>query len=108
MPKVDKTQFTPSLARLPMITFPATDALESRDAPGFSLVETLLVVALLGVLTTLMVPQLLEAGDRSRQRKTLADMRSIALANGLYRTEKGTYGRHLRRSGPRLHLPAGR
>lgn len=58
---------------------------------GFSLVEVLAVVASLGILATLVVPQLLMAYERTRQRRSLADMRAIASANGTYRVDHDAY-----------------
>lgn len=64
--------------------------LKSR-AGGFSLIELLIVVAIIGIIATIAVPQLLDAIDRARQRRTMADMRNIATANGTYRVDKGVY-----------------
>ena len=58
---------------------------------GFSLIELLIVVVVLGVLATIVVPQLLDAYDRSKQRASIADMRSIAVANATYRVDFGSY-----------------
>lgn len=58
---------------------------------GFSLIELLIVVAIIGIIATMAVPQLLDAIDRGRQRRTMADMRSIATANGIYRVDNGDY-----------------
>ena len=62
-----------------------------RNEDGFSLIELLIVVAIIGIIATIAVPQLLDAIDRARQRRTLADMRNIATANGTYRVDQGAY-----------------
>ena len=58
---------------------------------GFSLIELLIVLAVIGVLSTIAVPQLVRAYDRSRQRVSMADMRSIAAANGTYHVANGAF-----------------
>lgn len=58
---------------------------------GFSLIELLIVVAIIGIIATIAVPQLLDAIDRARQRRTMADMRNISTANGTYRVDEGVY-----------------
>lgn len=60
-------------------------------AQGFSLVELLVGFATIGILATLVVPQLLMAFERTRQRRSLADMRAIASANGTYRVDHDAY-----------------
>ncbi len=62
-----------------------------RNEDGFSLIELLIVVAIIGIIATIAVPQLLDAIDRARQRRTMADMRNIATANGTYRVDQGAY-----------------
>jgi len=62
-----------------------------RSGDGFSLIELLIVVAIIGIIATIAVPQLLDAIDRARQRRTMADMRNIATANGTYRVDEGEY-----------------
>jgi general secretion pathway protein G len=58
---------------------------------GFSLIELLIVLAVVGVLSGIAVPQLLRAYERSRQRVSMADMRSIAAANATYHVDSGAF-----------------
>ena len=67
----------------------------SKRQEGFSLIELLIVVAIIGIIATIAVPQLLDAIDRGRQRRTMADMRNIATANGTYRVDTGDYSADL-------------
>jgi len=69
--------------------------IDSRPSPGFSLIELLIVMALIGIISTFVVPQLITAFERSRQRRTLSDMRAIAGANGTYRVDFGDYATDL-------------
>lgn len=60
-------------------------------ARGFSLIELLIVTALIGIIATLVVPQLLRAFERSRQRRSLADMRAIVGASAAYHVDFGEF-----------------
>ena len=58
-------------------------------AAGFTLVEIMVVVVILGLLATLVVPAVIGAGDEARETKAKADVRAIAEAVRMYRTKKG-------------------
>ena len=62
-----------------------------RRDEGFSLIELLIVVAIIGIIAAIAVPQLMNAMDRGRQRRSMADMRNIATANGTMRVDTGAY-----------------
>ncbi len=51
---------------------------------GFTLIELLIVVAIIGIIAAIAIPNLLNAINRSKQKRTMADMRSIATAIEMY------------------------
>jgi general secretion pathway protein G len=61
---------------------------------GFTLIELLIVVAIIGIITAIAVPTLLNALDKGKQKRTMADIRSIGSAMESYEVDQGFYPRN--------------
>ena len=62
-----------------------------KKEQGFSLVELIVVVAVLGILVAIVIPALIDAVDRTRQRRAMSDMNSLAKANGMSLVDNSQY-----------------
>ncbi len=58
---------------------------------GFTLIELLIVVAIVGIIAAIALPNLLNALDRGKQKRTMADLRSIATAVEQYSIDNTIY-----------------
>jgi type II secretion system protein G len=62
-----------------------------RKQKGFTLIELLIVVAIIGILAAIAIPNLLNAMQRARQKRSMADMRTIATAWEARATDLNVY-----------------
>ena len=58
---------------------------------GFTLIELLIVVAIIGIIAAIAIPNLLNAIDRGKQKRTMADMRSIGTGVEAYAVDNNVY-----------------
>ena len=58
---------------------------------GFTLIELLIVVAIIGIIAAIAIPNLLNAIQRGRQKRTMADMRSVGTAVEAYAVDNNKY-----------------
>jgi general secretion pathway protein G len=62
-----------------------------RDNRGFTLIEIMVVVVILGILAAIVVPRLLSRPDEARVTKAKVDMKSIEESLGLFKLDNGFY-----------------
>jgi general secretion pathway protein G len=62
-----------------------------RRQKGFTLIELLIVVAIIGIIAAIAIPNLLNAINRSRQKRSMADIRTIGTAAEAYAVDWSYY-----------------
>ncbi len=62
-----------------------------RKNRGFTLIELLIVVAIIGIIAAIAIPNLLNAINRGRQKRTMADIRTIGTACEAYAVDNSSY-----------------
>lgn len=58
---------------------------------GFTLIEVLVVVVILGILAAIVVPNIMNKPDMAKVTKVKADLRAIESALNMYRLDKHAY-----------------
>jgi len=65
--------------------------IENRSQLGFTLIEVMVVIAIIGIMATLIVPQIMSKPDEARVIAAKQDINSIVQALKLYRLDIGRY-----------------
>jgi len=65
--------------------------MKTRNNAGFSLVEILVVLVIMGLLISVVAPTVLNRADEARVGKVLADFKNIETALKIYRLDKYVY-----------------
>ena len=65
--------------------------LRHSDERGFTLIEVMVVVIILGILATYVVPKIMGRPDEAKQVKARLDIASLESALKLYRLDNGIY-----------------
>lgn len=60
-------------------------------SPGFTLIEIMVVVFILGLLVTLVAPKIIGRSDEARRTKAAADLKAIEQALHLYKLDNSSY-----------------
>lgn len=64
---------------------------ERREEQGFTLIEIMVVVVILGILAAIVVPKLMSNPDRARRTAAKVQIKQIEEALFLYRLDNGDY-----------------
>lgn len=62
-----------------------------KNRKGFTLVELVVVIAILGILAGLAIPRFMDATTNARGSRLVADLRTIESAESMYYAEKGEF-----------------
>ena len=70
---------------------PGTSFRMARSRRGFTLIEVLVVVAILGILAAMVIPRIMDRPDEAKRVAAKADVGSLTQALKLYRLDNGFY-----------------
>jgi general secretion pathway protein G len=63
----------------------------AQNSKGFSLIELLITLVVIGIIAAIAIPNLVGAIDRGKQKRTLADMRTVGTAIEAYAVDNSLY-----------------
>ena len=70
---------------------PFFNGMNNKIQQGFTLIEVMIVVVILGILASIVVPKIMGRPDEARATRTLQDIRAITAALDLYRLDNFSY-----------------
>ncbi|MFB0507165.1 MAG: type II secretion system major pseudopilin GspG [Thermodesulfobacteriota bacterium] len=62
-----------------------------RGQGGFTLIEILVVVVILGILASIIVPKIMKRPEEARRTKAIVDIKAVETALNLYLLDNGVY-----------------
>ena len=65
--------------------------LKRKSDSGFTLIELMIVIVIIGILATMLIPKIMNAPDDAKRTAAKADIKTIESALKLYRLDTGTY-----------------
>jgi len=68
-----------------------TTSAKLGSVPGFTLIEVLVVVAILGILAAIVVPRIMDRPDEAKRAAAKVDVNTIVNALKMYRLDNGNY-----------------
>lgn len=69
----------------------ASSSLRRRAQAGFTIIEIMVVVVIIGILAMIIIPKFMSAPDRARTVKVKEDIRVIGNALDMYKLDNGSY-----------------
>ena len=70
---------------------PKSEIRNPQWSAGFTLIEMMVVVVILGVLATMVMPKILDKPEQARRTKAKVDIRSIQSALAMFKTDTGRF-----------------
>ncbi len=64
---------------------------DRNNRKGFTLIELMIVIVIIGILATLLIPRIMERPEEARRVKAKMDIKSIESALKLYKIDSGSY-----------------